>query len=272
MIHHCIYTTLSKYDRITNTPINTTLNNHYHYSPFQNTLQQHSQTIIFNPQYYSLAHIPQQFVGLNQPQVVPLNQFHCYNNSTMLLFLQLYLIYYILINMYIMYQLQFVDCLQPQVVILSSLYYSKLNAFSHILTTTTIKNITKYLWFQYEQLLRAAFSHMIRTTTTTESIIKYTAYPSKTLLYQYEQSLRDTYAPEPSPKCIYTPVPLSKDKIYIETSCGLLIVILFIEISRGLLDVRLDAFSNIFTTTTTTTTKSTTLSSPYYVQLDVSSN
>eukprot|EP01084_Bolivina_argentea_P306035 528751_1 len=166
MIHHCIYTTLSKYDRITNTPINTTLNNHYHYSPFQNTLQQHSQTIIFNPQYYSLAHIPQQFVGLNQPQVVPLNQFHCYNNSTMLLFLQLYLIYYILINMYIMYQLQFVDCLQPQVVILSSLYYSKLNAFSHILTTTTIKNITKYLWFQYEQLLRAAFSHMTATTPT----------------------------------------------------------------------------------------------------------
>eukprot|EP01084_Bolivina_argentea_P306036 528752_1 len=243
MIHHCIYiptTTLSKYGRITNTPINTTLNNHYYYSPFQHTIQQHS----------SLTHIPQQFVGPNQPQVVPLNQFHCYNNSTMLLLLlQLYSIYSILI--YVIYLLQFVDCLQPQVVIITQ---------------------SKTSLYQYEQLLRAAFSHMIRTTTTTESIIKYTAYPSKTLLYQYEQSLRDTYAPEPSPKCIYTPVPLSKDKIYIETSCGLLIVILFIEISRGLLDVRLDAFSNIFTTTTTTTTKSTTLSSPYYVQLDVSSN
>eukprot|EP01084_Bolivina_argentea_P306033 528748_1 len=146
MIHHCIYiptTTLSKYGRITNTPINTTLNNHYYYSPFQHTIQQHS----------SLTHIPQQFVGPNQPQVVPLNQFHCYNNSTMLLLLlQLYSIYSILI--YVIYLLQFVDCLQPQVVIITQ---------------------SKTSLYQYEQLLRAAFSHMIRTTTTTESITKYTA-------------------------------------------------------------------------------------------------
>ncbi len=100
---------------------------------------------------FPLLHFSIQFAHWKQWQVVPsINQTYCYNDSTvLLLFLQLYLIYFILI--YAIYLLQFVDCLQPQVVILLCPYYIKLDAISHIfVTTTTTKSTTKYSLFQVD--------------------------------------------------------------------------------------------------------------------------
>eukprot|EP01084_Bolivina_argentea_P132101 233112_1 len=145
MRHHCIYPT-------TNTPFNTTFYNHYYKIPFQSTLQQHSNPTLFNVKlsttstttfhynYYisnhhtllslsqhqcpiiliPLLHILIQFAHWKQWQVVPFTtSSYCNNISTILLFLKLYLIYYILI--FICLQ-QFVDCLQPQVATLSNPY------------------------------------------------------------------------------------------------------------------------------------------------------
>eukprot|EP01084_Bolivina_argentea_P128496 227127_1 len=72
---------------------------HQHCNPLQNSLQSNSPQKQYHPNHNSLTNPPMQFAGFNHQQVVPLKQYNCYNKLTMLLFLQLYLIYYILIYM-----------------------------------------------------------------------------------------------------------------------------------------------------------------------------